>query len=88
MRKRLKSNAIETVAAVRQVIDSAELQFSQQIEIDYIFDSSQYARSMVDELQGNILTAMSLVLILVVATLGVRSGMLVGLGIPFACWDP
>ena len=83
VRKRLKSNAIETVAAVRQVIDSAELQFSQQIEIDYIFDSSQYARSMVDELQGNILTAMSLVLILVVATLGVRSGMLVGLGIPF-----
>ena len=68
---------------MRQVIDRAELQFSQQIEIDYIFDSSQYARSMVDELQGNILTAMSLVLILVVATLGVRSGMLVGLGIPF-----
>ena len=83
VRKRLKSNAIETVAAVRQVIDNTELQFSQQIEIDYIFDSSQYARSMVDELQGNILTAMSLVLILVIATLGVRSGMLVGLGIPF-----
>ena len=83
VRKRLKSNSIETVAAVRQVIDSAELQFSQQIEIDYIFDSSEYARSMVDELQGNILTAMSLVLILVVATLGVRSGMLVGVGIPF-----
>ena len=38
---------------------------------------------MVSELQGNILTAMSLVLVLVVATLGVRSGLLVGFGIPF-----
>ena len=51
--------------------------------MNFIFDSSDYAQSMVSELQGNILTAMSLVLILVVATLGVRSGLLVGFGIPF-----
>ena len=38
---------------------------------------------MVSELQGNIITAMCLVLILVVATLGVKSGLLVGFGIPF-----
>ena len=39
---------------------------------------------MVDELMGNILTAMALVLVLVVATLGTRSGLLVGFGIPFS----
>jgi multidrug efflux pump len=83
VRKRLKANSIETVDAVREAIGNAEGQFSQQIKIDYIFDSSEYAQGMVSELQGNILTAMSLVLVLVVATLGVRSGLLVGFGIPF-----
>ena len=83
VRKRLKANSIETVTAVRSAIANAEGQFSQQIKIDYIFDSSEQAQSMVSELQGNILTAMSLVLVLVVATLGVRSGLLVGFGIPF-----
>jgi len=83
VRKRLNANAIETVAAVRAAVASYQGQFSQNINIDYIFDSSEYAQSMVSELQGNILTAMSLVLVLVVATLGVRSGLLVGFGIPF-----
>ena len=83
VRKRLNANAIQTVASVRAAVASYEGQFSQNIIIDYIFDSSEYAQSMVSELQGNILTAMSLVLVLVVATLGVRSGLLVGFGIPF-----
>jgi len=83
VRKRLNANAIETVAAVRAAVASASGQFSQNIKIDYIFDSSQYAQSMVSELQGNIFTAMCLVLVLIVATLGVRSGLLVGFGIPF-----
>ena len=68
---------------VREVIARERSQFSQNIKIDFIFDSSEYAQSMVSELQGNILTAMALVLVLVVATLGVRSGLLVGFGIPF-----
>ncbi len=83
VRKRLNANAIETVKAVREVIARERSQFSQSIKIDFIFDSSEYAQSMVSELQGNILTAMALVLVLVVATLGVRSGLLVGFGIPF-----
>jgi len=83
VRKRLNANAIETVAAVREVIAREKGQFSQSINLFFIFDSSEYAQSMVSELQGNILTAMCLVLVLVVATLGVRSGLLVGFGIPF-----
>ena len=83
VRKRLKANSIDTIAAVRQVVDLHRDQFSQEIEIDYMFDSSEYAQSMVSELMGNIFTAMVLVLALVVATLGIRSGLLVGFGIPF-----
>ena len=83
VRKRLKANSIDTIAAVREVVDNYRDQFSQEIKIDYMFDSSEYAESMVSELMGNILTAMLLVLALVVATLGIRSGLLVGFGIPF-----
>ncbi|MDA8856201.1 efflux RND transporter permease subunit, partial [Porticoccaceae bacterium] len=83
VRKRLKANSIETIAAVRDVIEAHRAEFSQDIQIDFMFDSSEYAQSMVSELMGNILTAMILVLVLVVATLGIRSGLLVGFGIPF-----
>ena len=83
VRKRLKANSIETIAAVREVIEAHRSEFSQDIQIDFMFDSSEYAQSMVSELMGNILTAMILVLVLVVATLGIRSGLLVGFGIPF-----
>ena len=84
VRKRMGANAIEAVAAVREVVDSYRGQFSKDIEINFIMDSSEYAQGMVDELMGNILTAMALVLVLVVATLGTRSGALVGFGIPFS----
>jgi multidrug efflux pump len=83
VRKRLKANSIDTISAVREIVGAFKGQFSQEIQIDYMFDSSEYAQSMVSELMGNILTAMLLVLALVVATLGIRSGLLVGFGIPF-----
>lgn len=83
VRKRLNANLIKTVEASRKTIALYRDQFSANIEIDYTFDSSDMTSQMVNELQGNIITAMCLVLILVIATLGVRSGLLVGLGIPF-----
>jgi multidrug efflux pump len=83
VRKRLQANSIETIEAVKGLVDSYRDQFSQDIKIDYMFDSSEYAQAMVSELMGNIFTAMVLVLVLVVATLGVSSGLLVGFGIPF-----
>ena len=39
---------------------------------------------MVNELQGNIITAVVLVMVLVVATLGLRNGIIVGIAIPFS----
>lgn len=83
VRKRLNANLIKTVDASRAAVEASRDQFSADMEIGYIFDSSVMTNQMVNELQGNIITAMCLVLILVVATLGVKSGLLVGFGIPF-----
>ena len=82
VRKRLNANLIETVEASRAAIDRSRSKFSADLDIGYVFDSSVLTNQMVEELQGNIITAMCLVLMLVVATLGVKSGLLVGFGIP------
>jgi len=83
VRKRLTANLIRTVEATRETVEQSRDLFSAEMEIGYTFDSSVMTNQMVSELQGNIITAMCLVLILVVATLGVKSGLLVGFGIPF-----
>jgi len=83
VRKRLNANLIKTVEASRAVIGESRDKFSADMDIGYVFDSSVFTNQMVEELQGNIITAMCLVLMLVVASLGVKSGLFVGLGIPF-----
>ena len=83
VRKRITANEIRTVEAVRETVTQSRNLFSAEMEIGYTFDSSVMTNDMISELQGNIITAMCLVLILVVATLGVKSGLLVGFGIPF-----
>ena len=45
-------------------------------------DQSRTVRSMVQQLEGSVLTAIALVMIVVLATLGVRSALLVGFAIP------
>ena len=40
VRKRLKANSIETIAAVREIIDAHRSEFSQDIQVDFMFDSS------------------------------------------------
>ena len=83
VRKRLSANLIKTVEASQETVSQSRNQFSADMDIGYTFDSSEMTNQMVNELQGNIITAMCLVLILVVATLGIKSGLLVGFGIPF-----
>ena len=53
-----------------------------KIEVSYTLEQAPFAKRQVAELQGNILTALALVMILVVAAMGFRSGVIVGMGIP------
>ena len=84
VRKRTTANLIDTVTNTKQIIESYRSDFSENLDIGYAFDTSEMTEQMVNELQGNIITAMCLVLALVVATLGFRSGLLVGFAIPFS----
>lgn len=84
--RRINSNMIATVAGVRNAVEIIKQgnDFPEKLNVTYTSDQAPDALKQIRELQGNILTAMMLVMVLVVAALGFRSGMLVGLSIPFS----
>jgi multidrug efflux pump len=84
VQKRHNVGAIEVSQSVRQLVSASAGKLPSNINIGYILDQSDFTEQMVSEMQGNILTAMALVMVVIVAALGVRSGILVGLSIPFS----
>ncbi|MDG2087710.1 MAG: efflux RND transporter permease subunit [Arenicellaceae bacterium] len=82
--KRLKANTADTSQVVRDLVDGQRGRFPSSINVDYVYDIAFFAQDMVSELTGNIIFAMALVMVVVVAVLGLRSGLLVGFGIPFS----
>ena len=86
-----KSDAREVVVAqkVNVIVDEAKKFLPDGMEIVITEDRTDMSVELVSELLGNIMTALVLVMTLVVAAMGVRSSILVGLSIPtcilFAC---
>ncbi|SFI44759.1 efflux RND transporter permease subunit [Jannaschia pohangensis] len=84
--KRKGFNIIETAQQVRDEIDretaSWPEELRQAVDVTVTLDQSRTVRSMVSQLEGSVLTAIALVMIVVLATLGTRSALLVGFAIP------
>ncbi len=80
--KRLGANIIETVESIRAVIEEARQQLPPGLRIDYLQDKSEETRVMLTDLQNNVISGVVLVMIVIMAALGIRSSMLVGLAIP------
>lgn len=84
--KRKGANAIDTVALVRETI-AAEMakwpeDLKQAVQINFSLDNSVQVNNMVNQLLASVLTAIALVMVVVLASLGVRSSLLVGFAIP------
>lgn len=84
VKKRTGANIIETIEQARAVVDQAREFFPDGMKVDYIMDQSKEVKNMLTDLLNNVLTAVVLVLILIIATMGVRSAILVGVTIPGA----
>ncbi|HRQ48217.1 MAG TPA: efflux RND transporter permease subunit [Rhodocyclaceae bacterium] len=82
--KRAGANIIETIEQVKAVVEQARAQAPPGLVVDYIMDQSRDIEDILRDLLNNVLTAVVLVLILIIATMGVRSALLVGLTIPGA----
>ena len=82
--KRTGANIIETIDEVKAVIEQARHLMPDGIEVNYIMDQSKEVEMMLSDLLNNVLAAVVLVLILIIATMGLRSALMVGLSIPGA----
>ncbi|MCV6824035.1 MULTISPECIES: efflux RND transporter permease subunit [Halocynthiibacter] len=84
--KRKGYNIIDTAAAVRETIDQARSEWPEQLQAAVSMgtsnDQSRTVGSMVSQLEGSVLTAIALVMIVVLGALGTRSALLVGFAIP------
>ncbi|MFT5648736.1 MAG: multidrug efflux pump [Yoonia sp.] len=84
IKKRSGSNIIETVAAAKEVIAKAQASWPDSVSINYLQDESKQVKSMLADLEANVIAAILLVMIVIVWALGLRSALLVGLAIPGA----
>ncbi len=80
--KRLGTNIIENNEAVRAAVAAYTADWPEPIRVDFMLDESGFIYEVLGSLQSAILTAIALVMIIVVAALGMRSALLVGLAIP------
>ncbi len=80
--KRLGTNIIDTNDAVRAVVAEETKSWPSDIKVAYTLDASSWIFRSIKSLEASIITAISLVMIVVVAALGMRSAILVGIAIP------
>ena len=80
--KRIGANIIETNQSVRDTVAAAQKVWPDNIEVGFILDTSDFIKNAISYLQASILTAVALVMVIIVAALGLRSGLMVGIAIP------
>ena len=77
------ANAIDAANKIAIELDEFSKILPENLTIVKTNDDTVWANMMVSELNGNIISAVVLIMILVVASMGFRVSMLVGLSIPF-----
>ncbi|MFY0636384.1 efflux RND transporter permease subunit [Maricaulis maris] len=80
--RRSGENIMDTAAAVRARTNEIAEAWPETIRHDFSLDLSTYVRDSLQSLTSSIMLAIILVLIIVVAALGLRSALLVGIAIP------
>ncbi len=80
--KRLGENIVFNNQEVRRVVKEFTADWQDPIKVDFVLDRSTFIFEVLGSLQSAIMTAIALVMIVVVAALGARSALLVGLSIP------
>ncbi|RTZ15028.1 efflux RND transporter permease subunit [Vibrio aquaticus] len=84
VKKRAGENIIETVDLIKLVLAEAQKRpdWPNNLLVKYTWDQSKDVKIMLNDLQNNILSAIILVVIVIIAILGVRTAFLVGVSIP------
>ncbi|MGE0659693.1 MAG: efflux RND transporter permease subunit, partial [Reyranellaceae bacterium] len=80
--KRTGENIIDTIERVQQVVAAESANWPAGIEASYSRDKSKNIRTLVSDLESNVVVAVTLVMVVCIFILGWRTGLLVGLAIP------
>jgi len=84
--KRKGFNLIDTVELVKETLEVSKKKWPDELQaaitVGTSNDQSRVVGSMVSQLEGSVLTAVALVMIVVLASLGSRAALLVGFAIP------
>ena len=80
--KRTGANIIDTVAAVRKVVEAEQKSWPKGIDVIFSQDTSNEIRSMLGDLENNVIFAVILVLLSILVTMDIKSAFLVSLSVP------
>jgi multidrug efflux pump len=83
--KRSGANIIQTVKTIRKVVAEEQPRWPSTVKVDFTYDNSDFIGRTLTVLESGILSASLLVMMIIVASLGIRQGLIVGLAIP-ACF--
>lgn len=83
--KRSGANILDTVQAIRAVVAVEQEQWPETIKVSYTFDQSDFIHRTLVVLESGLLIATFLVMMIIVYSLGIRQGLMVGAAIP-ACF--
>ncbi|MDG2250651.1 MAG: efflux RND transporter permease subunit [Gammaproteobacteria bacterium] len=82
--KRKGANLVQAMEQIEVIVDEVRHTLPPAVTMSYINNSVPIALEQNAGLSGNMATAMVLVLLVVIATVGIRSGLLVTLAVPFS----
>jgi multidrug efflux pump len=82
--KRGGANILDVVAQVREIIDAARSGWPETLQITYLQDQAEDIADLLGDLENNVITAVLLVTLVIIAALGLRASLLVALAIPGA----
>jgi multidrug efflux pump len=80
--KRNGANLLATVQSIRRVVAEESKHWPSTVKVDFISDNSRFISRTLIILESGILSASLLVMMIIVASLGIRQGIIVGLAIP------
>jgi multidrug efflux pump len=82
VKKRIGENVIETLDQVRAIVAERQVEWPSGVHVSFMQDKSKQIKTMLTDLQNNVISAILLVMVVVIGALGLRSAGLVGLAIP------
>ncbi|MAF98482.1 MAG: MFS transporter [Micavibrio sp.] len=82
--KRSGENIIETIDLVREIVEKEKQFWPENLQVTFTQDESKPVKEMLLDLQNNVISAILLVMIVIIWSLGLRASLLVGMAIPGA----